>query len=231
MTTFLVDSDIHFTNTIRSYKSDHVKKITDLCQREKINALICPGDLTDSGGNGAHIFCWYYGGRQDQLTPLKKQYVEILDKHLPVYLCAGNHDYNVPRPYIVHPVLKYIRQRHGAQRYSFELNDLHFICLDKCPNKEGMAFLRRDLKENVGKNIVIFFHYNLTGDYSDWWSIKEKEDFYATIKDYNIVALLVGHHHISTLTEWKGYKVVMAAAAAFAKCTYADGELNVEFIS
>lgn len=230
-TTFLVDSDIHFTDTIRSYKSDHVKKIIDLCQTEKIDALICPGDLTDDGWDGANMCGWYYGGKQDQLTPLKEQYVEPLDKHLPVYLCAGNHDYYVPRPYIVHPVLKYIRQRHGAQRYSFDINDLHFICLDRYPDILGMSFLRLDLLKNSDKNIVIFFHYNFTGEMSDWWSEKVKSEFYSVIQGYNIVALLVGHHHISVYTQWRGYKVIMGAGSAFAKCTYKNGELDVEFIS
>jgi predicted MPP superfamily phosphohydrolase len=230
-TTFLVDSDLHFTNQIRSYKKNHVEKIINLCQNQNINALICPGDLTNNGWDGANMCGWYYGGKQDQLTPLKEQYVKPLEYYLPVYLCAGNHDYYVPRPYIVHPVLKYIREKHGAQRYSFDINDLHFICLDRYPDKESMKFLKRDLSEHQNKNIIIFFHYNFTGEMSDWWSNKTKDKFYDAIQGYNIVALLVGHHHISIYTQWRGYKVIMGAAGAFAKCTYKDGDLKVEFIS
>lgn len=229
-TIFLVDSDLHFTNTIRSYKKDHVKKIIAMCENEKIDALICPGDLTNDGWDGANLCGWYYGGKQDQLTPLKEQYVEPLDSHLSVYLCAGNHDYYVPRPYIVHPVLKYIRQRHGAQQYSFDINDLHFICLDRYPDSAGMSFLKQDLLKHHYKNIIIFFHYNFTGELSDWWSEKEKDNFYDEIKGHNIVALLVGHHHISIVTEWRGYKVIMGAGGAFAKCTYTAGNLQVELV-
>lgn len=229
-TTFIVDSDIHFEHEIKQYKSNHVKLITDLCQTEKIDAVICPGDLTNNGWNGANLCGWSYGGDYDQLTPLKEQFVEPLERHVPVYLCAGNHDYYVPSPYIVHPVLKYICQKHGAQRYSFDINDLHFICLDRYPDSKGICFLKRDLEKHKHKKIIIFFHYNFTGPFSNWWSNKNKEKFYDTIQNYNIIALLVGHHHISKQLEWKGYKVIMAAASSFAKCIYEDGEFDVEFI-
>ena len=228
MIKFLVDSDLHFRRNIRNDKLDHVKKITNLCNQEKINALICPGDLTNNGWNGKHILCWYYGGKEDQLTPLKKQYVDILSQKLPVYLCGGNHDYYVPWPYITHPVINYIKERHGAKYYSFDIQTLHFICLDRYPDKYGIKFLQKDLEKYKDRDIIIIFHYNLIGPYSNWWKENEKEIFYNTIKNHNIIALIVGHWHTSRVDEWKGYKVIYGAGSKIAKCTYDVYEKNLD---
>lgn len=225
---FVVDSDIHFKHEIKNYKADHVQKITDLADKEKVDALICVGDLTENGWDGKKSLCWKYGGDYDQLTPLKEQYVKLISKKMPVFLCAGNHDYYVPWPYIHHGVLEYIKDKHGAQRYSFDLGKLHFICLDRFPDDESVSFLKKDIVKHKDQDMVIFFHYNPTGPWSDWWSDKDKERFYEIIKDYKIKALLVGHWHISQTTEWKGLKVIMAGGRQLAKCTY-DGEINVEF--
>lgn len=232
MLTFLVDSDLHFEHEIKSYKRDHVNKIKKLCETDKIDALICPGDLTENGWDGSHLFCWKYGGEYSQLAPLKEQYVEPLEKVLPVYLCHGNHDEYVPKPYLKHGVIDYIKKRHGDKRYSFDKKDVHFICLAKYPDKDSIKFLKKDLEENCDKDtpIIIFFHYNLVGSYSDWWTDEEKETLYETVCGYNIIAFLVGHHHVTFQTEWKGYKVVTGAAAALSKCTYKDGELTVEYV-
>jgi predicted MPP superfamily phosphohydrolase len=228
MTTFIVDSDIHFKHQIKPYKSNHVEKIIELTRKEKINAVICPGDLTDNGWDGKHLFCRKYGGDYDQLTPLKTQFVEPLEKYVPVYLCVGNHDYYVPKPYIHHGVLDYIIKKHGALIYSFDINDLHFICLGKYPDKSAIKFLKQNLHKD--KNIIIYFHFNLDGPWSDWWTVAEKDVFAQTINGYNIIALLVGHCHISQITEWRGFKVVMGAAESFAKCTWKSGELDIKFI-
>ncbi len=107
---------------------------------------------------------------------------------------------------------------------------LHFICLGKYPDKSAIKFLKNDLKSNKDSKIVIFFHYNLTGKWSDWWS--EKERFYNVIKDYNIKAILVEHAHISRTSEWKDYLVVSAGSKKIAKCTYniSEDKIEVEYI-
>ena len=228
--TFLVDSDLHFKHEIISTKTNNVNKIITLAQKEKINALICPGDLTDNGWDGAHFTCWKYGGDYDQLTPYKEQYEKPISKHIPIYECAGNHDYYVPPPHIHHGVLDYIKSKHGGLRYSFDIDKLHFIALDRYPDKDGMNFLKDDIKKHKDKDIIIFFHYNLTGPYSEWWSEDEKEKFYEVIKYYKVKALLVGHLHSSMLSEWKGYKVILAGGPKIAKCIYDGENVNVEFI-
>jgi len=229
MTKFLVNSDLHFNSDIRNRKKFNVEKIIDLCEKENIDALLCPGDLTNNGWDGSNFLCWPYGGPHDQLTPLKQNYVNPLSKHLPVYLCAGNHDYYVPWPYWHNGVLNYIKNLHGNQRYSFDIKDLHFICLDKYPDEKGIKFLKKDLENNFNKNIILFFHYNLTGKWSDWWTDEEKDIFHNTIAPYNIKAICVGHSHISKVTRWRGYKIIAGAGSKIAKCVYENNEIEVTF--
>ena len=227
MVTFIVDSDLHFTNSITPKKSNHVSLITGICKERQIDAVICPGDLTDNGWNGKSLCCWKYGGEYDQLISLKEQYISPISKYTNVYLCMGNHDTYTPWPYI-HPVGNYIERRYDSLRYVFKLGDLHFVCLNIYPDRKGISFLNDILVK--GRPYVLFFHYNLEGQWSDWWTEKEKEQFYETIKDYNIVAILVGHAHRSSNMEWRGINVISGASTAVPVCTYERGKLSVEFI-
>lgn len=227
---FLVNSDLHFTDTIRGAMENNVAKIVAENDKGKIDALICPGDLTDMGWDGSHLFCWNYGGTQDQLGALISQYVTPLDKITKVYLGPGNHDTYVPWPYVTHPVLKYIKKRHGDIRYTFDIENLHFICVGIYPDQKGIQFLKSNL--STKKRNVIFFHYNLEGPFSDFWTAAEKDVFYKTIKDHDILCIIIGHQHVSRTSNWKGYTVVSAAGSKIAKCEYdvKKDSLEVEYI-
>lgn len=227
-TKFAVVSDLHFTDRIKDNKTDYVEKLTALCEEEGVDAIICAGDLTDNGTNGGSLCCWNYGGKQDQLTPLKEQFVEPLEQHTNVYLCMGNHDTYVPWPYITHPVGNYIKKKHGALRYHFDHGIARFICLNIYPDKKGLAYLKENLSKD--KSNILFFHYNLTGSFSDWWTKKEKEAFYNTIKDYPIAGIICGHLHISSTSTWRDITVIQGAGSDIAVCEYGAEGLAVRYV-
>ncbi len=234
---FIVDSDLHFKHDIRSVKRNNVQKITEKIKNDNIKAIICPGDLTNNGWDGKKFWKWKYGGDFNQLGPLKKDYVEPLEDHTNVYLCAGNHDTYVPWPYFHKGVFDYIKARHGSLRYSFDLKEdsdqgLHFICLHIYPDEDGIEFLQKDLKKNHDRKIVIYFHYNLSGPFSDWWNDEEKGVFLKTIKDYNIKAIIVGHFHKTYERDWNGYKIINGGGRNIPLVTYDpnEAELSVEFV-
>jgi len=68
---------------------------------------------------------------------------------------------------------------------------------------------------------VIFFHYPIHGAFSDWWSKQEKNDFYKVIKDYNVIAILVGHAHTSSIWMFRDKcKVVQSAYPYFTRLKF-----------
>jgi len=121
---FIVDSDLHFTKcdsqtvSIREDKQADVKKIMQLIEQagesneNNLSAVIVPGDLTDHGWDGSSFAGWYYGGKIDELSGVKKQYVGPIEqaiaespnqsivKEMKVYVGIGNHDTYVPPPYL-----------------------------------------------------------------------------------------------------------------------------------
>ena len=241
MISFIVDSDLHFTEKgIRYDKKNHVAKIIDLC-KEGIDAVICPGDLTDHGWNGKKIFGWKYGGKEDEVSPLITEYIEPISKHTNIYLCKGNHDGYVPWPYLYKPVRNLVKRRHGDILYSFDIKSkrsdtdkVHFICLDIYPDKKALKFLSKDLAKNHLIPTVIFFHFNLAGPYSEWWRSDEKTAFYDRIKDHNIIAILVGHWHSNYVELWPQdasikFPVISSGGSKLTVCTVEnDGKISVK---
>lgn len=231
MITFVHDSDIHFTDKgPRSDKKLNPDKIIEL----NPDFTIVTGDLTDNGYDGKSIGCFKYGGFSDQLSPLKDNYVHKLeDNGIPVYLCPGNHDRG--RPNICYKAVhRYIIKRHGGLKYSFERNGIKFICCGEYP--DDLKWLKKQLKKANDRPIFIYFHFNLIGPFSNWWSEKEKDKFYQVIKDYpNLQAILVGHWHRSeNHTKWNNIRVIRSSGRGFTLIGFDIKEekiIDVKFIN
>lgn len=228
----IIDSDLHFKNGyIRLDKYNHSDIILDVSTKNNIDAIICAGDLTNNGFSGKHLCCWYYGGTENQITPLLN-YVKKIEKVAPVYLCMGNHDTYIPRPYIFNGVETVIKQKYGSLLYSWDLNKndtiYHFICLSIYPDSKAIIFLKSDLEKNKNKTFIIYFHYCITGGWSDWWTDKEKQIFYDVIKNYNIRLIIVGHRHQNWLDKWEGINVVSGAGSKVLLCTLDNNNTKIQ---
>lgn len=232
--TLILLSDLHFQhNHIREDKSNNYNTILELSKENKIDAIIVPGDLTNTAGTGAYIdfgcYKFYYSSKDDQLTPLK-EYIDKLEEIAPTYIGLGNHDfYTYIFGKLYMPIVRYVKQRHGNTRYSWDLKGYHFICLSEYPDKKGREFLREDLKKNTDKDTIIYFHYNIHGPWSDWWSDSDKEKFYNIIKDYKIRAIFVGHWHESYKFKWKNIDIINGAGSTVSLIKIDKENINVSF--
>jgi len=210
MLVFAHDSDLHYgKNKLRPRKDKerHPARIIST----KAQFVIVTGDLTENGYSGKKIGCFRYGGDKDQISPCIENYVKPIEEAgKEVYLCAGNHDRGrrILKISIYPAVKRLIRKRHGGSQYTFRKGDLKFICCHECPR--NIKWLKKQL-EDTDQPTIIFFHFNLEGPFSDWWSQKQKDAFYRAIQDCNIVGILVGHHHVSRVSEWKGIKVISSS--------------------
>lgn len=183
-------------------------------------AVLVAGDLTDYGEstewNGFDIFDGfkddYCGNGQGRLN-------------WPVYECFGNHDTTD-----THGTSDYAREQvrnrtlagerpgifdisDNGYHYSWTWDNIHFVNLNLYPGaigtyaKGSLEFLIGDLAKHIGSSgraVVLYFHYDLIR--LDWWLPEEQAAFYDAIKDYNIVAIIHGHRHITYLesSTWNG---------------------------
>jgi hypothetical protein len=224
--TLILDSDLHFTSKgIRSDKVINTNIIKRLCSDEKIDTVITVGDLTDKGWDGSSIFGYHYGGYEDQVTPLINDYIKPIEEVSKLYLSVGNHDQYVIWPYLYKPVNRLVESKYGSLRYTYNLANIKFICLSIYPDDEGLLYLKEELKDKETPTILVF-HYNLEGDFSDWWcpsppnkelSDKQKEKFYEVIQGYKIIGIFLGHLHKTYQNMWNSIPVVSGAGSGVMK--------------
>jgi Calcineurin-like phosphoesterase len=207
--TFIVASDSHFgARGMYELNREVVKQMNELPgtdyppevggRVDRPRGVIFTGDTTDNG----HLeefaqFEEVYGlTGQDGLLGF------------PIFEAIGNHDVNSSSP-----IKERVRQRHGAIHYSFDWDDLHFVCLDMYPDVTTRRWLAEDLRlVPRGRPIIPFFHYSLEGHYSDFWEQADKEAFAKEIEGRNVPVIFHGHEHGMGHYLWKGFPVFRPGA-------------------
>ncbi len=185
----------------------------------KMDFVICSGDLTEHGFDAKRIL-FYQNGEHNELEVFKRDYYRNIQKcGIDVYCCAGNHDTYVKWPYVWKPVFKFLQEQYGATYglfkdfntmglYRFLHQGVVFLCMGIYP--KDIEWLKDNLPQNKESPVIIFYHYNTikSEPYSDWWSDKEKDIFYSTIKNHNVLLIINGHLHGSKEDVWNGIKIL-----------------------
>lgn len=168
---FGVFADLHYADkendTERFFQNapEKLKRCIQFFQKEKVDFMICLGDLLDIGK-----------GKAGQKQRLMELYKIIGDSEIPFYLCLGNHDIDaLPCQEILAAFLP------GQERgyYSFDRGRFHFTVLDTnydiqgkhyreetmqwdqlYINEEQLCWLKKDLAETE-KQTLILTHGNL----------------------------------------------------------------------
>ena len=146
----------------------------------------------------------------------------------PVYEGFGNHDYelNGKDHYSKDQVKIRNQSRPGigniskdGYHYSWDWDNVHFINLNMYPGPKGnrwaeaegsIDFLKEDLAAKVGisnRPVVIYHHFGLDERSCNWWDPKDRDIYYETIKNYNIIAIFHAHTHKSIVYQWRGIDV------------------------
>ena len=232
---FIVISDIHYTNK----DVQQNRPITTFIKRSlqtDIDFAVVTGDLTDNGYDGK-ITCGCLmpflgknssitgGSSVNQLNIFINEFVQPIDEVKPLYLIQGNHDkYNGASRY---PVAEFIKKRYGSTYYRIDKNGIVYLFCDVYPNAEICLWIK-NMNLNINP-VIIFFHYNIQDEFSDWWSIEEKSNFAKVIYNLNVMAIFVGHYHKSYTYKWKDIPVYSTAGEFYAVCTVNTGILTVAF--
>jgi hypothetical protein len=140
-------------------------------------------------------------------------YEQLITNRLkfPSYEIAGNHDLGGLSP--SDTILNWLRQRHGALRYTFDKGGVCFIALfseyDERLNdpaqpitKEALAYLRQALtKVPKGKPVVVATHLCFE-------AITNRDEFVDAFGDANVILVLGGHYHKATVNQYRGIHFV-----------------------
>ena len=244
----ILSSDLHFGSLksvsgvdIRKDKKDQVKQIINMKDEHNVQIVISAGDLTEYGTDGKSFLCCRKN-KEDELTPMIKNWVEPIEKFgIDVLLTIGNHDTYTGHPHFYKPVFQYIKKKHNATCYpwiwmkysgcyTYSRNNILFISLGIYP--KHLKFLRKHLPKDKNYPIIIFYHYNTIKEpFSDWWSDKEKKQFYHVIKDYNILAIINGHLHTTYEKKWNGFTMLNAGGSKLIRMNMENDKLiDVDFV-
>jgi len=146
-------------------------------------------------------------------------YEQLITKRLkfPSYEIAGNHDIGGLSP--SDTVLDWLRQRHGALRYTFEKGGICFVALfseydEKLNNpaqpisKAALDYLRQTLaKVPQGRPVVVATH--LCFD-----AITNRDEFVNAFGDAHVILVLGGHYHKATVNQYRGVPFVQLPSPA-----------------
>ena len=181
--------------------------------------VLIAGDLTENGGKSEwKKFESIYGltGKEGLLK-------------FPVYECTGNHDRTWARKY----VSKQVARRHGGCCYKQSWGDLQVISVDVCPGKKNIAWLEKEL-EKIGPYlpVVIFYHYNMVGPFSGFWSRAEKKRFIKLCRQFNVIGIFHGHLHQAEIKNICGIDIFNTGACKhncnfFMVCRVTDDKIGV----
>ncbi|MDH6311327.1 cytolysin (calcineurin-like family phosphatase) [Parabacteroides sp. PFB2-10] len=233
--TFIVVSDPHFKGDDTTRMVNHMM-VEDM---NSLKGTIAPwnnkalkpafvwmlGDMTDNG-------------EQEQWDDYENTYGLNGEKLLqyPVMECFGNHDGNVDG--LVRAALKERNKNRKTKittdslglHYSWDQGNIHFVNLNLYPGDDwdpacawchyfkesfrepqhSLAFLKKDLKEKVGRSgrpVVLGFHIGFDDFSQLWWTDADREKLYEVIKEYNIIAIFQGHNHAAAPYTWKGIDI------------------------
>ncbi|MCL5281524.1 MAG: metallophosphoesterase [Planctomycetes bacterium] len=146
-------------------------------------------------------------------------YEQLITKRLKFssYDIAGNHDLGGLSP--SDTVLNWLRQRHGALRYTFEKGGVCFIALfseyDEKLNdpaqpitKEALDYLRQALaKIAEGKPVVVATHLCFE-------AITNRDQFVDAFGEAHVILVLGGHYHKATVNYYRGIPFVQLPSPA-----------------
>jgi len=123
----------------------------------------------------------------------------------PIYEAIGNHDYIGDSP-----IIPLVKARHGSLVYSWDWDDVHFVCLDMYPDPTNLAWFAKDIARAGKKRpLVIFFHYSIEGPYSNMWEEANKAAFARALEGLNVLAIFHGHYHRAGHYLWQGHEVFL----------------------
>ncbi len=210
-------TDLHYTKHPQKGREftatapERVQKAMKAFDEEKVDAVICLGDIVDKGADHAEeLSCW-----QEILTEIKKY-------PYPFYCVPGNHDYEVM-------IGEEFSTVSGMPKYPFFVDVAHsrLIFLDACYRfsgkrydeagmvwtetmipKDQLCFLEKTLSD-TDRPCYLFLHQNLDKAIDKDYHIKSERKIRRILKkSHKVKAVFSGHYHAGAYNVIGGIKYI-----------------------
>ena len=207
--------------------------IQEMKDDKEIKFALIVGDLVDHGWADPRLSCCGCCNLINEWQAFQQKWIVPLNSQIGasnVYLCAGNHDKILDYKKVFYKsAYKKIEESTNGINYYFKKDGVFFICCGIYPDFNTCLWLDDILKWIGHQPVIIFFHYNIIGKWSDSWSTEEKQIFYNLIQNYNIKAIINGHIHKSGTYLWNNkIRVINVGGYNFTVFDYSDGKLTFE---
>ena len=180
---------------------------------------LATGDLTE------------YGVIDDTWSIFERAFASL---PYPLYVLPGNHDNTWVAMYHI------MRERYGAENYSFDKFGCHFVCICSASPQEPVpsidattrTWLKRDLESiPPGTPVFVALHHP---PYSGEFAPAEYDTLIDLLRDYNVVLILYGHGHGVSHRNMDGIDGVMGGStfgknAGYAVVSAQDETLRVAY--
>lgn len=224
--TVLEASDIHVDdekandNDLRMLCNQMNNSISN--SNKKVKGVVFAGDLGSYGKQTSlnKFLAFFYNPLNTALQAINSN----------IFLGLGNHDCHWEGFSGVSATAQFIADTYGGFIYKFKIGQVQFINLGLYPsatreqyNADNLATLTTsvpafdfltDTLAQLDKTqpIVLIHHYPPNGNFSRSWSATQQNQYFDLIKDYNIVAIIVGHIHTARLYKFKDSILVIQCA-------------------
>lgn len=238
---FLAISDLHVQDDGTSNRDSIKQYIMEYSSRpaNKVKAVLMVGDLTDSATTAQcdqFISNW--------VTPL-------VTAGVAVYPCLGNHD--APKEGNRNPkIVEFVDDVLGdAYCSSFDIESIHFVTCYLHPMHwqpdmlltgefwprvltNSLLWMEADMWKHRNKKMVLFWHFNCDGQFSEWWFNWEKNATYKLIKNFDIQQIFVGHWHSTNTLYWGKSKLRVSCVGGGKKVAHASvdayGNVTMKYV-
>ena len=202
-------TDVHTSDTDVTYSGRNLSK----------NQINLQNAVSAINADNSIQYVFFTGDSVDKSQ--KKLYEKFFQNanklNKPYYMAFGNHDVNYGNELNKKQALEIIKQNSYAHQdsnnYAVELNkDFVALMLDGTMesevsaqgyySKETLNWLKKTLKENKNKNVIVFQHFAVVppakeSNYSHKHNIINKNELVRVLKKYNnVVVVSSGHYHV-----------------------------------
>ena len=190
---FATITDTHISSNNMLAAEDLELSINSINNNSDIKFVFVSGDLTENGSRAS-------------LNEVK----HLLDKlNVPYFAVPGNHETKWSESGATD-----FRKIFGNDRFKFKYNDFVFLGFNSGPiirmmdghvGIQDIIWLKNELDNlNEDDNIIIVTHYPMqAGDVDNWYEVTD------LLRQYNVKAILGGHHHKNALTNYDGIPAII----------------------